>query len=95
VFWVAGDQRDGINERVLWKIAQSLQTTPPITSALLKNIIATILLPNSLDAITDPFINDIVYSSSLDGSSGQYYMTMSAYVLSGKLASTKSGLHGS
>ena len=82
VFWIAGDQRDGINERVLWKLAQSLQNAPSVTSPSLKNVKATIYLPNSIDAIYDPFANDIASIASVDGSSGQYYMTMSAYALS-------------
>ena len=94
VFWIAGDQRDGINQKVLWKMAQSLQTTSPsMTSLFLKNINATIVLPNNLDVLTDPFASDIVYAVSPDGSNGQYYMTMSAYV-SGRLASSKTLSHG-
>ncbi len=94
VFWIAGDQRDGINEKVLWKMAQSLQTTSSVTPALLKNIMATILLPSSSDSVFDPFANDFIYAASLDGSNGQYYMTMSAYVLSGKVGSSKTTAHG-
>lgn len=91
VFWIAGDQRDGINEQVLWKTAQSLQTTPSISFKMLKSVMATILVPSSVDLVNDPFANDIVYSTSADGSDGQYYMTMSAYALSGKLGSLKTG----
>ncbi|HEY6540213.1 MAG TPA: hypothetical protein VIZ18_04710, partial [Ktedonobacteraceae bacterium] len=86
VFWIAGDQRDGINQQALWKMVQSLQNTSPVTSALLKNVKATIYLPTSIDATYDPFGNDIMYIASADGSTGQYYMTMSAYALSGQLA---------
>jgi hypothetical protein len=86
VFWIAGDQRDGINQPVLWKMAQSLQTTPSMTPALLKKVIATILLPDSQGSAFDPFANDIWSIASLDGSNDQYYMTMSAYVLAGKVA---------
>lgn len=82
VFWIAGDQRDGINQKTLWKMAQSLQNTIPVTPMLLKNIKATIYLPSSVDVIYNPFANDIMYVASQDGSSGQYYMTMSAYALS-------------
>jgi hypothetical protein len=84
VFWIAGDQRDGINQQVLWKMTQSLQSAPSVTSALLKNVKATIYLPTSVDAAYDPFANDIMYVASADGSPGQYYMTMSAYALSGQ-----------
>lgn len=82
VFWIAGDQRDGINQKTLWKMAQSLQNTIPVTPMLLKNIKATVYLPSSVDVIYNPFANDIMYVASSDGSSGQYYMTMSAYTLS-------------
>jgi hypothetical protein len=49
---------------------------------LLKTIKASIYWRNSVDLIYDPFANDIMYVASQDGSSGQYYMTMSAYALS-------------
>ena len=82
---VVAEQRDGITQKILWRMAQSLQTTSSITPALLKNVVATILLPNSIDTVNDPFANDIFYAASLDGSNGQYYMTMSAYTyISGK-----------
>ncbi len=93
VFWIAGDQRDGINQKILWKMAQSLQTTTYTTPKLLKNIIATILLPSSADSIFDPFANDFIYAASLDGTNGQYYMTVSAYI-SGKIAASKNLTHG-
>lgn len=88
VFWIAGDQRDGINEKVLWKMAQSLQTKSSMPPALQKIIMATIILPSSSDAVFDPFADQIVFAVSLDGSNGQYYMTMSNYI-SGKAASKR------
>lgn len=94
VFWIAGDQRDGINEKVLWNMAQSLQNTSAITPMMLRNITATILLPSSSDSIFDPFANDFIYAASLDGTNGQYYMTMSAYELSGKVGSLKTSTRG-
>lgn len=94
VFWIAGDQRDGINEKILWKMAQSLQTRSYATPALLKNVMATILLPSSSDSVFDPFANDFIYAASLDGTNGQYYMTMSNYILSGKVGSSKNLSHG-
>jgi hypothetical protein len=48
---------------------------------------SNIYLPDSVDATYDPFATDIVSIASPDGSSGQYYMTMSAYA-SGKLSLT-------
>lgn len=82
VFWIAGDQRDGINERVLWKMAQTMQTTPSVAPTSLRNLKAAIYRPSSIDTIYDPFANDIASIASTDGSSGQYYITMSAYALS-------------
>jgi hypothetical protein len=82
VFWIAGDQRDGINQKLLMKMVQSLQTTNPATPMLLKTLKATIYQPNSVDTIYNPFAGDIISVASPDGSSGQYYMTMSAYALS-------------
>lgn len=89
VFWIAGDQRDGITQKVLWKLGQSLQTTSTTASTPQKSIMATILLPNNVDTVFDPFANDIFYTVSLDGSNGQYYMTMTAYAyISGKLGAS-------
>lgn len=82
VFWIAGDQRDGIDQQILWKMAQSLQNAPSVSSVLLKNFKATIYLPSSVDAIYDPFANDIMSIASFDDSSSPYYITMSAYALS-------------
>lgn len=93
VFWIAGDQRDGVSEKTLWKMAQSLNIIPPTDRALQKNAFATILLPTSSVLINSPFSNDIISTVSLDGTGSQYYLTMSEY-LSGKLALSHGPGHG-
>ena len=92
VFWIAGDQRDGINQKALWTLAQSLQIIPLTPHSLMKNVLVTILLPENSNLAGGPFTNDILYVASLDGTAGQYYMTLSAY-MSGKLSPTTTG-HG-
>jgi len=92
VFWIAGDQRDGIDQKALWTLAQSLQIIPLTPHSLMKNVLVTILLPENSNLAGGPFTNDILFAASLDGTDGQYYMTMSAY-MSGKLSSTIVG-HG-
>jgi len=87
VFWIAGDQRDGIDRKALWNLAQSLQIIPLTPHSLMKNVMVTILLPDNSNLAGGPFTNDILFVASLDGTDGQYYMTMSAYI-SGKLSST-------
>jgi len=93
VFWIAGDQRDGISKNLLWKMAQSLQTITPTNRALQKNAFATILLPSNSFLVNGPFSNDIISTVSLDGTGSQYYLTMSEY-LSGKLALSHGPGHG-
>ena len=93
VFWIAGDQRDGIGQKVLWKLAQSLQTMSFMPHLLLNNEKATILQPNSLDPNNSPFSSEILSIASIDGTDSQYYVSLSDYI-QGKLGSSKTTSHG-
>ncbi|HVB74964.1 MAG TPA: hypothetical protein VNE38_15535 [Ktedonobacteraceae bacterium] len=93
VFWIAGDQRDGINQKALWKVAQSLQIMSFAHPALLKGEMATILLTDN--SVASPFYNDLLSIASDSSADGQYYVTMSSYIQGKVTASTTNSLpHG-
>src|SRR5258708_1031822 len=77
VFWIAGDQRDGIGEKILWDIAQSMQTIP-FNHLLAMNGETTYMTRAPLDDVHDPFVTDILVIP--DGSpDGMYFMNVSSY----------------
>ncbi len=77
VFWIAGDQRDGIGEKILWKIAQSMQTIP-FNHLMAMNGETTYMTRAPLDDVHDPFVTDILVIP--DGSpDGMYFMNVSSY----------------
>jgi hypothetical protein len=71
VFWIVGDQRDGITKDVLMQIAQSLQVV---------NLSKTMLVRNDIDYMVElvnnlpgPFANDVIWIDP-DNSSDPPYM---------------------
>jgi hypothetical protein len=90
VFWIAGDQNDGMNEKSLWKIAQSMQAITYTHPAMLKGDQVTIL--NADDTATGPFANDVLAIFSDDGTDGPYYINMSSYI-AGKAPAAKNVSH--
>ena len=77
VFWIAGDQRDGIGEKILWDIAQSMQTIP-FNHLMAMNGETTYMTRAPLDNVLDPFVTDILVIP--DGSTdGMYFMNVSSY----------------
>jgi hypothetical protein len=77
VFWIAGNQRDGIGETDLWNIAQSMQTIP-FNHLMAMNGETTYITRDSLDNVHDPFVTDILVIP--DGSpDGMYFMNESSY----------------
>ncbi len=91
VFWITGDQNDGMNEKSLWKIAQSMQVITFTHPAMLKGDQVTIL--NADDTATGPFANDVLAIYSNDGVDGPYYINMSSYI-AGKAPTPKISSHG-
>ena len=91
VFWIAGDQNDGMNQKSLWKIAQSMQVISYTHPAMLKGDRVTIL--NADDSATGPFANDVLAIFSDDGTDGPYYINMSSYI-AGKASLSKNASHG-
>lgn len=84
VFWIAGDQRDGINEKILWNVAQSMQMRSFLNPNLLKGEIITV--SQNYTASSGPFANDLLIAD--DGTDNPYYISVSSY-LSGKAQSSK------
>lgn len=77
VFWIAGDARDGINEKALWSVAQSLSPVSFIHAARVKEGTVTILQADK--SSTGPFANDVLAIFSSDGVDGPYYINVSSY----------------
>lgn len=75
VFWMAGDQHDGIGEKALWKIAQSLKAAP--FSHLMKSEFVNVL--QAMNEVDGPFSTDVLVIFPDDGSDGPNYITLSAY----------------
>lgn len=72
VFWIVGDQRDGITKDVLMQIAQSLQVVNLSKSMLMRNDMEYMV--QLVSALPGPFANDILWIDP-DNSSDQPYMT--------------------
>jgi hypothetical protein len=66
IYWIAGDQRDGIDQKVLMTIANSLQ---PFNMHAIQVIGHIDQVTVSSDNSTWPFADDIVYTNEPDGSS--------------------------
>lgn len=77
VFWIAGNQRDGIGEKILWNIAQSMQTMP-FNHLMAMNGETTYITRASLDDVHDPFVTDILVIPD-GGPDGMYFMNVSSY----------------
>ncbi len=76
IFWIASDQRDGIGEKILWSIAQSLQTMQLPRLKLMQG--ETFATQASLGDVSDPFTSDLIVPS--DGSTNSaYFMNESTY----------------
>ncbi len=92
VFWIAGDQRDGINQSALMSIAHSLHPFTFTNPSLVKEDPVTILQAD--DSSVGPFANDVLASFSNDGVTGPFYIDVSSYVAAINAPSGKITLHG-
>jgi hypothetical protein len=77
VFWIAGDQRDGIDEKALWSIAQSLQPVNFNVAPIRKEVVT---LLGADDSPTGPFAHDLLAVYPNDSVDGPYYINVSSYV---------------
>lgn len=78
VFWIAGDQYDGVGEDILWNTAQSLQTIPYSRLSLMKGE-TTYVTQVSLSDVRDPFTHDVLVVYPEDSSDSAYFISVSAY----------------
>ncbi len=75
VFWIAGDQRDGIGETDLWNIAKSLQTIP-FNHAMLMAGETIDITQTRLDDVRDIFWTDLLVVGDSDNA---YFINFSSY----------------
>ena len=75
VFWIAGDQYDGIGEKALWKIAQSLQTINFNRYMLMRGDIGNVTQAN-LGDVLDPFNQDTMKVFPDDNPDNSYYISV-------------------
>ncbi len=78
IFWIAGDQHDGVGEKALWQTAQSLQTLPFSRLMLLKGD-TTYVTQVSLSDVHDPFTRDVLVIYPEDSSDSAYFISVSSY----------------
>jgi hypothetical protein len=76
LFWIAGDQNDGIGEKVLWNLAQSLSQTVPFNHYL--HLIGDMpyISQANLSDILDPFTHDSLRIFPADDPASAYYISV-------------------
>jgi hypothetical protein len=79
LFWIAGDQRDGVGEKQLWTIAQSLHPVADSRRFVLMNDESTVVTQASLGEVNDPYATDVLMISPDGSSTGAYFITVSSY----------------
>lgn len=93
VFWIAGDQYDGIGEQALWKTAQSLKAIPLKNQFIFMKSDAVYVTQAELSDVPDAFTND-VYVIYPDGSpDGAYFITESTYLSAKPVLKVVSHVH--
>ncbi|MGH2506449.1 MAG: hypothetical protein ACRDHZ_03385, partial [Ktedonobacteraceae bacterium] len=79
IFWIAGDQRDGVGESQLLDIAQGL-TSAPFSREF--RIMESDVSVQQLSAdVPSPFSNDVIMVNNDDNGSGPYYMYVESHKL--------------
>jgi hypothetical protein len=77
LFWIAGDQYDGIGQKELWNLAQSFRTIPFNRYLLMRSE-----MPNVTQAylgdVLDPFSQEIVRIFPDDSPGNAYYLSVSS-----------------
>jgi hypothetical protein len=93
IFWIAGDQRDGLSEKGLWRIARSLHNIPLSHNSMLMRDSETLVTQASLGDAHDAFATDVL-AISPDGSlNGAYFITMSSYLSEKPVQNTVAHTH--
>jgi hypothetical protein len=81
VFWIVGNQHDGIGETQLMQIAQGLAPTSFDSYNRVTGL--TLLVTQMSKDVPGPFTNDVILVSPEDGGDGPYYISVSSYEPSG------------
>ncbi len=89
VFWIAGDQRDGIGETDLWNIAKSLQTIP-FNRAMLMAGETIDITQTRLGDVRDIFWTDLLV---VGGSDNAYFINYSSYQSQNPVVKAGSNAH--
>jgi hypothetical protein len=78
VFWIAGDQRDGIDQTTLWQMARSMRTmeTAPFTH---RTLLQFQVQQAALSDARDVFVNDLLQVYPDDSPESAYFMNLSSY----------------
>ena len=92
VFWIAGDERDGINEQALWSLAQSLQPVTYIHPSQGEGRPSVTVWQT--DNASGPFANDVLAVFPTDGVDGPYYLNVSSYMAGSNNSPGKTVPHG-
>ncbi len=77
LFWIAGDQKDGIGEKDLWNLAQSFRTIPMNHYALMSSDTPNVTQVY-LGDVLDPFSQEIVRIFPDDNPGSAYYLGVSS-----------------
>ena len=85
LFWIAGDQYDGIGQKELWTLAQSMRTIPLNRFMLMRNEMPNVT-QTYLDDMLDPFSQDTVRIFPDDNPGSAYYLSVSSSQSSTPLA---------
>ncbi len=92
VFWIAGDQLDGINETTLWQMAQSMGTIEASHFITHQMLLQDTVQQAALSDARDVFVNDLLQVSPDDSPESAYFMKLSSYQQ--QITAPKSGSHG-
>jgi hypothetical protein len=76
LFWIAGDQNDGIGEKVLWKLAQSMSQTIPFNHYIRFMGDKSYISQANLSDISDPFTHDPLKIFPDDNPESAYYVSV-------------------
>ena len=77
LFWIAGDQYDGIGEKDLWNLAQSFRTIPFNRYTVMSGEMQNVTQAN-LGDVLDPFSQEIVRVFPDDKPGSAYYLSVSS-----------------
>ena len=79
VFWIAGDQRDGVDETMLWHIAQTMALALPFNH---QTLLQFKVQQAALSDARDVFESDLLAVYSDNSPESAYFMNLSSYLSS-------------